>query len=189
MIYLELYYVFFIIGIVTFGGGYAMIPLIQQEAISREWITNELLFNFLAVSESTPGSFAINIATFIGNMQGGILGGICATLGVITPSFFIILIIYQFYKRFIKNQYVNGVMYGLMAVVVGIIFSVALNLIIDEISIDQNLLSLNYPAIILFALLLLIKYSYQLIFKKSLNPIMLILISAILGVITYGFIL
>ena len=87
MIYLELLWTFFKIGLFTFGGGYAMLPLIQEEVISHGWMTDEQIINFIAVSESTPGPFAINIATYIGTEMGngfwgGLLGAFCATLGV-----------------------------------------------------------------------------------------------------------
>ena len=93
MILLELFLTFLKIGAFTFGGGYAMLPLIQEEVIRNGWLTKELLIDFVAISESTPGPFAINIATFIGYSQNGILGAIFTTLGVILPSFIIILLI------------------------------------------------------------------------------------------------
>ncbi|MGB4181490.1 MAG: chromate transporter, partial [Bacilli bacterium] len=74
MIYLELFFVFFTIGLFTLGGGYAMIPMIEEQVIARGWITQEELINFIGISESTPGPFAVNMATFIGQTQGGVLG-------------------------------------------------------------------------------------------------------------------
>ncbi len=189
MILFELFYTFFKIGILTFGGGYAMIPMIKDEAIAKGWISEEMLLNFLAVSESTPGSFAINISTFIGNSQAGVLGAIVATLGVVTPSFIIIIIVFQFYKRFITNKYVIGVMSGLRAVVVGLIFSVAIDLIYKEfITVNENI-SINYISIILFFILLSIKFLYGKIFKHKLNPIVFIILAAVIGIFTYGVIL
>ena len=100
MIFFELFITFFKIGLFTFGGGYAMLPLIQEEVTTRNWIPLEDLINFIAVSESTPGPFAINMATYVGSEVGGvygvmgsIFGSFCATLGVVLPSFIIILII------------------------------------------------------------------------------------------------
>ena len=87
MIYLKLFLTFFKIGAVSFGGGYGMISLIREEVISNGWLTEEKLLNMIAVSESTPGPIAVNIATFIGSNQAGILGSFFATLGVVTPSF------------------------------------------------------------------------------------------------------
>ena len=185
----ELFIVFFKIGLLTFGGGYAMIPMIEAEALSRGWITEEMLYNFLAISESTPGSFAVNISTFVGNTVGGILGSIAATLGVILPSFIIILIIFQFYKKFITNKYVKYVLFGLRAVVVGLILGVAINLVSTQFINNVNdTLSFNYVNFIIFGILFLSQVLYKFIFKRKMNPIILILLSAIIGLVTFGFI-
>ena len=95
MIYLELFLTFFKIGAFTFGGGYAMLPLMQEAVLQKGWLTLEEVVNFIAVSESTPGPFAINMATYVGMMAegAGILGSVCATLGIVLPSFIIILLI------------------------------------------------------------------------------------------------
>ena len=89
MILLELFWVFFLIGAFTFGGGYAMIAMIQQQVVSRGWMEMEQLIDFVAIAESTPGPIAVNMATFVGAKLGGVLGAACATLGVILPSFFV----------------------------------------------------------------------------------------------------
>mgnify|MGYP001855516110 FL=1 len=102
MEYLTLFWVFFKIGLVSFGGGYGMIPMIQDEVIGRGWLTQEQLLNFIGISESTPGPLAVNIATFIGSSRAGILGALCATVGVVLPSFVIILLIAAFFKNFLK---------------------------------------------------------------------------------------
>ena len=93
MIYLNLFIAFFEIGLFTFGGGYAMISLIHDKAIAFGWLAEEELLNMIAVSESTPGPIAVNMATFVGSTQGGVLGSLVATLGVVFPSFIIILLI------------------------------------------------------------------------------------------------
>ena len=84
MIFIELFFTFFKIGLFTVGGGYAMLPLIRTEVLSKGWLTAEEIVNFIAVSESTPGPFAVNIATYIGSVRGGAAGAVCATLGVLT---------------------------------------------------------------------------------------------------------
>ena len=97
---LKLFITFFKIGVFTFGGGYAMIPLITQEVLNNNWVDNtDVLIDFIAIAESTPGTFAINIATFIGFEQVGVIGAIAATLGVILPSFIIILIIASLFTK------------------------------------------------------------------------------------------
>lgn len=180
---LLIFWTFFKIGLFTIGGGYAMIPMIESEVISKGWLTETQLVNFLAIAESTPGPFAINMATFVGVNQYGILGGIVATLGVIAPSIIIIIIIYKVYEKFIKNKYVQAVMNGIKAVVCGMIFMIALELIYKEIfkTVNEKLF-FDYKALIIIAVLGALK----LIFKKKVTPIMLIGISAVLGIIAYG---
>ena len=108
MIFLRLFLVFLKIGAFTFGGGYAMIPLIQAEVVGAGWMTDEQLINFIAVSESTPGPFAVNIATYVGMEAGGIGGALCATFGVVLPSFLIILLIARVFTRFAKSAPVQA---------------------------------------------------------------------------------
>lgn len=120
-IYLKLFLTFLKIGAFTFGGGYAMLPLIQQEVIKNGWLTEEQILNFIAVSESTPGPFAINISTYIGTEKGGFFGALAATLGVALPSFVIILIVARVFTAFRKNRFVSGAMSGLKPAVIGLI--------------------------------------------------------------------
>ena len=103
MIYLQLFLTFLKIGAVSFGGGYGMISLIREDCLANAWLNEEELLNFIAVAESTPGPIAVNMATFIGSSQAGFGGALLATLGVVLPSFFIILLIlfYLFYIRII----------------------------------------------------------------------------------------
>ena len=104
---LELFLTFFYIGLFTFGGGYAMIPIVRQEVLNRGWLdgSEEMVSNMIAVSESTPGPIAINMATFVGSDEAGFLGSVCATLGVVLPSFLVILLIAAVLKNFEKNKY------------------------------------------------------------------------------------
>ncbi len=191
---LLLFWTFFKIGLFTIGGGYAMIPMIESEVIGQGWLTEAELINFLAISESTPGPFAINMATFVGvsqgeaifgNLFGSVIGGIVATLGVITPSIIIIILIFKVYEKFITNKYVKAVMNGIKAVVCGMIFLIAFELIFKEIfksGIDTHFV-FDYKALIIIVILVALK----LIFKKKMNPIVLILISAVMGIVGYGF--
>ena len=114
---------FFKIGAFTFGGGYAMIPLIQNEAVEkRHWVTDEDILEIIAIAESTPGPIAINSATFVGYKAAGILGSICATLGVVLPSFVIILLLSFVLAQFQQVQAVqyafNGIRAGVLALLV-----------------------------------------------------------------------
>ena len=117
MIYLQLFFEFFLIGLFTFGGGYAMIPLVREMVLENGWLTESQFYDFIGVCESTPGPIAINMATFVGSDQAGILGSACATLGVVLPSFIIILIIAMVSGKFLKNKYVQRALNGIKAVV------------------------------------------------------------------------
>ena len=120
---LELFWTFFKIGAFTFGGGYAMLPLIQSAVESHGWMPLRELVGFVAVSESTPGPFAVNIATYVGTVRAGLPGALCATLGVVLPSFLIILAVARFYEKFRRSRAVTGMMAGLKPGVVGLIAS------------------------------------------------------------------
>ena len=128
MIQFQLFYTFFKIGLFTFGGGLAMLPLVQAEVLAHGWMPLESIVNFIAVSESTPGPFAVNIATYVGMERGGFFGAVCATLGVVLPSFLIILLVARGYKKFKENFWVRGVMTGLRPAVVGLIATSLLSL-------------------------------------------------------------
>ena len=132
MIYLELFWTFLTIGALTFGGGYAMLPLIQEQVALRwgDVISAESMINFVAVSESTPGPFAINMATYIGSVMGGPFGSFCATMGVVLPSFVIILIVAKCYDKFKESRVVKGCMTGLKPAVVGLIANAVLNVLV-----------------------------------------------------------
>lgn len=180
---LLIFWTFFKIGLFTIGGGYAMIPMIQSEVIAKGWVTEEQLYNFLAISESTPGPFAINIATFIGASQEGFLGALFATIGVILPSFIIILIIFHIYQKFIQNRFVNGAMSGVKAVVIGTIAVVAGRLIWKEIFKNEvSFMKMDWRALVIMSIIGL----FLLIGKKKVSPILLIVISAGLGILFYG---
>ena len=107
-IYLLLFLTFLEIGAFTFGGGHAMISLIREKALMYEWMTNEELLNFIAFAESSPGPIAINMATFVGSSQAGLIGAIIATVAVVLPSFLMILLIAAVIKNLLKNNYVKS---------------------------------------------------------------------------------
>ena len=128
MIYLELFWSFFQVGLFTFGGGLAMLPLIESEMARHGWMAAEELINFVAVSESTPGPFAINISTYVGMEAGGLFGAFCATLGVVLPSFVIILIVAGCLEKFRSSKWVQGGLSGLKPAVVGLIAASAISI-------------------------------------------------------------
>lgn len=190
MIYLQLFLTFLKIGVVSFGGGYAMIPLIQSEVVGMGWLNVSEILNFIAVAESTPGPIAINMSTFVGASQGGILGALCATLGVVLPSFIIILIVASVIKGLLKFAGVQAFLDGLKPVVVGLILGTAITILMQVFFAFENVkvstLSFDYKAVMIFAIVCLTSIFYKKKTKKSISPILLIIISAILGLILYG---
>jgi chromate transporter len=118
----QIFITFFKIGAFTFGGGYAMVPLIQREASEKNgWVTDEDILDIVAIAESTPGPIAINSATFVGYRACGVLGSVCATLGVVLPSFIIILTISGILRQFQENVYVQYAFRGIRAGVLALI--------------------------------------------------------------------
>lgn len=121
-LYFKLYITFFKIGLFTFGGGYAMLPLLQKEVVEKQgWATEEMLMNYYAIGQSTPGIIAINTATFVGYSQKKLLGGITATLGMVTPSWIIIMSIATFFKTFSTNPLIAKAFMGIRIMVVALI--------------------------------------------------------------------
>ncbi len=183
MILLDLFLTFFKIGITTFGGGYAMIPLIQSEIVAKGWLTETALVNFIAVSESTPGPFAINIATYVGRVTAGIPGAVGATLGVVLPSFMIILIVAKFYKKFKESKTVQGVMTGLRPAVIGLIGAALVSMATTVFS----PLGFSLKALLTWdtaASVIILALALYLGIAKKLSPIIIILISAALGIVS-----
>ena len=184
MIYLYLFLEFFKNGLFTFGGGYAMIPLVKEVVLKYGWLTEEGFYNFIGVCESTPGPIAINMATFVGAEQGGILGSIIATLGVVLPSFIIILLVASLLKRFIKNKYVQAFLKGVKPVVLGLILSTGLVLLAKVVGYQSlELFNFDLASVICFAIILAIYLLTKLLFKKKINNILLICMSAVIGLV------
>lgn len=187
--FLKLFFTFFRIGAFTFGGGYAMLPLIQDAVLQNKWLSEEAIVNFIAVSESTPGPFAINIATYVGmergrallDLPGGFLGAAVATLGVVLPSFIVILIVARVYKKFQESKAVKGCMNGLRPTVIGLIAAAVLNIGTTVFFPDGISLEALNPYNIVVSLIIAI-IGILLIFKKKIHPIVLIVISAALGI-------
>ena len=187
MIFLELFWTFFKVGAFTFGGGYAMLPLIQAEVTSKGWISEESIVNFVAVSESTPGPFAVNMATYVGSemggvfgVGGGIFGAFCATLGVVLPSFVIILIVAQCFQKFQSSRVIRGCMSGLKPAVIGLIASAVIS-IGTTVFIPNGFMWEIFTQVRTYIFLGIAALALVLGFKK-LHPIIIICISAALGI-------
>ena len=183
-IYIQLFYEFFKIGLFTFGGGYAMIPLVRDTAINNGWLIAEEFSSLIAVCESTPGPVAINMATYIGSLQGGILGSLSATFGVVLPSFLIILLIASILNKFTENKHFKNFIRGVKPVVTALILSTGLLLLVEciGVNIDAKNIDLNIVSIIVFALIALSYIIVLKVFKKKISSIQLILIAAVLGI-------
>ena len=186
MIYIELFLNFLVIGAVSFGGGYGMISLVRETVLSKGWLTESQFMDFIAVSESTPGPLAVNMATFIGSSQGGILGAFTATLGVVLPSFFIILIIAAVLKNILKYEGVKaGIRPCIVAMIIATAISMGLNIfIVAEKSGDA--ISPDIRSIIIFFILIAVQLMCGKVLKKKLSPILMIVFSAVLGIVFFG---
>ena len=189
MILLELFLTFFEIGALTFGGGYAMIPFVREQVLLHGWLTEEELLNMIAVSESTPGPIAVNMATFVGSNEAGILGSACATLGVVLPSFIIILIIASLLKNFLKYNGVKAFLSGVRPCVVSLILGTAITLFLSVllgIGGGDFTPNIDLKGIIIFAIVIASATIYKKIKGKKPSPILMIAISACLGMILYS---
>ena len=177
MIYLHLFLTFLKIGAFTFGGGYAMLPLIRAEVLAHGWLDEKMLVDFIAVSESTPGPLAVNMATFVGTTTGGIPGALYATLGIVLPSFVIILLVAKFFTRFKENTVVKSCLYGLKAAVIGLLAAAVLSVGRTVFFADQTItIGAEFTvSLVIFAIAAFMLY-------KKLHPIAVICICACLGV-------
>ncbi len=196
-VYLRLFWEFFKTGLFAVGGGMATLPFLKDIGASTGWYTQSDLMNMLAVSESTPGPIGINMATYVGYTTGGIPGAIVATVGEVTPSIIVILIIAAMLKKFRDSKYVNNAFYGLRPASTGLIgaacAAVALQVLlcVQTAEVDGNLLTqfswdglLNWRGLILAAVLLVLTNWVKP--TKKLHPIVFIGISAVVGVV-FGF--
>ncbi|MCQ2520250.1 MAG: chromate transporter [Lachnospiraceae bacterium] len=181
MIYLKLFWVFFKIGAFTFGGGYAMLPLVQQEVLQNGWLSNEEIVDFIAISESTPGPFAVNMSTLAGMQTAGIFGAFCATFGVVLPSFIIILLVARIYDRFQSSKVIKGAMLGLKGAVVGLIGAAVISTAISVFG--SAVKSINTKEMVTATILLA---ALGLGIRKKIHPIILIIVSAIVGMVVQG---
>jgi chromate transporter len=191
MIFLQLFYTFFKIGLFGFGGGYAMISMIQGEVVTRhEWLSSNEFTDIIAISQMTPGPIGINSATYVGysavvnagySHAVGILGSTIATVSVVLPSFILMVLISKFFLKYQKHPIIASVFEGLRPGVVGLLAAAALVLMNGE-----NFGTYNWQiltSIVLFAGTFIASYRYKV------NLILLIVICGIIGYVTFGYIL
>lgn len=191
MIYLQLFFTFLKVGAFAFGGGYAMLSIIGDSVLSHGWMTEEELLNFVGVETVIPGPIAVNMATYIGYQQGGFLGALLATLGVVLPSFVIILIVAALIKNLLKFPAVKAFIAGIRPSICGLILSVAatmaLTVFFDFENLNSAELSFDLRSLIILAVVIGIPLLWNRFKKKEFSPILLVLISAALGVALFGF--
>ena len=181
-VYLLLFLEFFKMGALTFGGGYAMIPFVEETVLSHNWMSTRELVDFIAVSESTPGAFAVNISTYIGSEVGGLFGAFVATLGLVLPPFIIILLIAKVYEKFKESTVVQGAMLGLKSTVVGLIGATVLSVGM-EIFFSQGINLEVFSTVNFYVTLGIFALSLFLLLYKKLNPILIIVLSAGVGIL------
>lgn len=195
MILLQLFWTFFKIGLFTIGGGYSMISMIEREVIDNlGWLTQERLLDFIGVAESTPGPIALNLATFVGSSQAGVLGAICATAGVVMPSLVIILLIAIALQKYMQSAAVQGFFYGVRPVVVGLVLAsvatLALAIVLPSVELKMlggfSAEGFDPISLLLIAAMCAVGSIRVGKERKRMHPIMLILISAVLGILLFG---
>ena len=190
MICLKLFLTFLKIGAVSFGGGYGMLSMMREEVLAHGWLTDDALLNFIAVAESTPGPIAINMATFIGSSQAGVLGALCATLGVVLPSFLIILCVAAFAAKLLKRAGVRAAINAISPAIIGMLLATAVSmliLVVLGISTVKTPVAFDFRALLIFLLLFAFTTLYKHLKKRAFSPILTIVIAGGLGILLYGF--
>lgn len=195
LLFLRLFYEFFKTGLFAVGGGMATIPFLYSMADSTAWFTRMDVDNMIAVGESTPGPIGVNMATYVGYLTGGsigglpcaVLGAVVATLGLITPSIIVILIIASFLKSFRDNRYVDSAFYGLRPASTGLIAAAGLSVVVSNLFFPETLAQgfslalFNWKGWLLAAVLWVLTNKVKQ--TKKLHPILFILASAVVGIL------
>ena len=185
MIYLDLFLGFLKVGLFAFGGAYGAIPLIRDVVLSYGWLSDEALSYMIAVSESTPGPIMVNLATYVGSTEAGFLGALVATLAVVLPSFIIILLITALLKNAFKNKYVQAVLRGLKPSVIGIVLAMGVYMLVKN-CLMEDTFKMNLRSIVITAVLGIVTVLYKYFSKKKMSPIIMIVISSLLGMFVYA---
>ena len=181
MIFLRLFYEFFKVGLFAVGGGMATFPFLEDLAVKTGWYTQLQLADMIAISESTPGPIGVNMATYVGFTVAGIPGSVIATIGLITPSVIVILIVARFYEKYKQSRIVKGCMSGLKPAVVGLIGAAILS-VVAEVLFPAGLSVATFVSPDFYVSLGIFALTCTLAFWKKVHPIWLILLSAALGI-------
>ena len=190
MIYLQLFLTFLKVGTFAFGGGYAMLSLIGDSVLKYGWMTEEELLNFVGVETVIPGPIAVNMATYIGYEQGGFLGALLATMGVVLPSFVIILVVAACIKNLLKYSPVKTFIASMRPALGGLIVSVAATMALTVFfgidTISSINLSFDPRTLVVFAVVIAIPIIWKRIKKKEFSSILLVVISGVVGMLLFG---
>ncbi len=186
MIYVDLFLGFLRVGCFAFGGAYAAIPLIREVVLSYGWLSDETLTYMIAVSESTPGPIMVNLATYVGSSQAGAPGAVIATFAVALPSFVVTLLVTAALKSLMRNRYVQAVLHGLQPCIIGVILATGAFMILNNAFHITAGFSFDGKAAVLTFILAAVMFGSKPVFKKKVSPIMLIVLSAALGIALYG---
>ena len=189
MIYLQLFLTFLKVGAFAFGGGYAMLSLIGDSVLAYGWMTEEELLNFAGVETVIPGPIAVNMATFIGYEQGGCLGALLATVGVVLPSFIIILIVAALIKNLMKYPAVNAFITGMRPSLGGLILATAATMglkVFFRLENVSSAFSFDWRTFVILAFVVAVPIVYKKLVKKEFSPILLIITSAVFGIIFFA---
>ena len=190
MIYLQLFLTFLKVGAFAFGGGYAMLSLIGDSVLKYGWMTEEELLNFVGVETVIPGPIAVNMATYIGYEQGGFLGALLATIGVVLPSFIIILVVAACIKNLLKYPPVKTFIASMRPALGGLIVSVAVTMALSVFfsidTVETINLSFDLRTLVVLAVVTVLTFIWKRIKKKEFSSILLVVISGVMGMLLFG---
>ena len=184
MIYISLFWEFLKAGLFAFGGAYGAVPLFRDAVVSNGWMTEEMFTNVVAISESTPGPIMLNMATYVGNVKAGVLGAAAATLGVVLPSFIIILLVTAFLRSWLKKRQVQNVLQGIRPCIMGVILATGTYMALSAVlSGTDHTVDIIAAAIMVISAALFI--GFKKVTGKEISPIAVIAVSAVLGAVMY----
>lgn len=186
MIYLKLFLEFSKIGLFAFGGAYGSISLIQDVVVGNDWVDEAMLANLIALSESTPGPIMVNMATYIGSCQAGLPGAMLATLGVVLPSFVILLAIATLLRGWVAKRPVQAVLKGIKPCLMGVILSTGLHMTLRVLAGEPVAYRLDRTTALIFVILIAVTVMYRRWKRQELSPIALIMVAAVCGGALYG---
>lgn len=190
MIYLQLFLTFLKVGTFAFGGGYAMLSLIGDSVLRYGWMTEKELLNFVGVETVIPGPIAVNMATYIGYEQGGFLGALLSTIGVVLPSFIIILLIASIIKNLLKYAPIKTFIASMRPALGGLILSVAVTMALTVFfgidSIKNISFTFDWRSLVVLSVIILIPIIWKRIKKKEFSSILLVIISGVMGMLLFG---